>query len=176
MGLVIGVTLVTTFASGLDALRRSVDSWELSPARRQEAQSWMSTMSTILVIVVLVSAVIAAFGFVSTMSLTVIHRRREIGLLRALGFTRRQIRSMIIRESAALAGSAVALGLVLGMIYGSVGAQALVGAQTAGFVWGIPWPVLGSIALASVALVLVAALAPARRAVRVMPIDALRMT
>lgn len=176
MGLVIGVTLVTTFASGLEALRRSVDSWELSPARRQEAQSWMSTMSTILVVIVIVSAVIAAVGFVNTMSLTVIQRHREIGLLRALGFTRRQVRSMIVRESAALAGSAVVLGLGLGMIYGSVGAQALVGAQTPGFVWGIPWLVLGSIAVAAVVLVLLAALAPARRAVRVLPVEALRMT
>ena len=175
MGLVIGVTLVTTFASGLQALRLSVDSWQLSATRRDEAVSVLSTMTTILVVVAVVSAVISAVGFVSTMSMTVIQREREIGLLRTLGFTRHQVRTMIAQESAALSGSAVLLGVVLGLVYGSVGAQALIGSQTSGFVWGVPWRVLAAIAVGAVALVLVAALPPARRAVRVTPIEALRI-
>jgi putative ABC transport system permease protein len=131
-------------------------------------------MTTILVIVAVVSAVISAVGFVSTMSMTVIQREREIGLLRTLGFTRRQVRTMIAQESAALSGSAVLLGIALGLIYGSVGAQALIGSQTSGFVWGVPWKVLAVIALGAVVLVLSAALPPSRRAVRVTPVEALR--
>lgn len=175
MGLVIGVTLVTTFASGLQALRVSVDSWQLSAPRRDEAVSVLSTMTTILVVVAVVSAVISAVGFVSTMSMTVIQREREIGLLRTLGFTRRQVRVMIAQESAALSGSAVLLGVALGLVYGSIGAQALVGSQTDGFVWGVPWRVLAAIGAGAVVLVLAAALPPSRRAVRVTPIEALRI-
>ncbi len=109
------------------------------------------------------------------MSLTVIQRRREIGLLRALGFRADEVRSMVARESAALAGTAVAFGLVLGVLFGSVGAQSLVGGQTDGFVWGLPWPVLGSVAAAALVLVLLAALPPAHRAVAVAPVEALRV-
>ena len=175
MGLVIGVTLMTTFASGLQALRLSVDSWQLDPSRRHEAESVLATMTTILVVITLVSAVVSAVGFVSTMSMTVIQREREIGLLRTLGFTRTQVRRMIAQESAALSGSAVLLGVLLGLVYGSVGAQSLVGSQTAGFVWGMPWVVLATIAASAVALVLAAALPASRRAVRVTPIEALRV-
>jgi putative ABC transport system permease protein len=121
----------------MDALRRSVHSWETSPNQQREALSVLSTTTVVLIAVIVISAVIAGVGFVSTMSLTVIERTREIGLLRSLGFTQTQVRAMILRESAALAGSAIGLGLALGLFFGSAGAQALVGFQTSGFVWGV---------------------------------------
>ena len=176
MGLVIGVTLVTTFASGMRALEDSVHSWGgLGADQQARAEAVLTTTTVILIAIVVISSLISAVGFVSTMSLTVIQRRREIGLLRALGFTAAQVRSMVARESAALAGTAVAFGLVLGVLFGSVGAQSLVGGQTEGFVWGLPWPVLGSVAGAALVLVLLAALPPAHRAVAVAPVDALRV-
>ncbi len=176
MGLVIGVTLVTTIASGMRALQVSVDSWTgLTPGQRAESHAILSAMTSILVAIVVVSCVISAVGFVSTMSLTVIQRQREIGLLRALGFTGAQVRSMVTKESAALAGTAVAFGLALGLTYGSVGAQSLVGSQSRGFVWGLPWVVIASIAVAGLVLVLVAAAPPARRAVALAPVEALRV-
>ena len=174
MGLVIGVTLVTTFAAGTDALRRSVDSWTTSRADQHETLSILATVTAILVVVIMFSAVIAAVGFVSTMSLTVIERTREIGVLRALGFTRTQVQQMVVREAAALAISAIAFGIVLGVVFGSAGAQSLVGSHNHGFVWGCPWIVLVTIASAGAALVLIASVAPARRAVRISPVEALR--
>jgi putative ABC transport system permease protein len=176
MGLVIGVTLVTTFASGLKALQLSVDSWKgLSPGQREQARMLLSTTTTVMIAIVVISSVISAVGFVSTMSLTVIQRQREIGLLRALGLTRRQVARMITLEAAALSGTAAAFGIALGVVYGSVGAQALVGSMTSGFVWGLPWKVLAVVAAASVVLVLASARPPARRAIRVTPIEALRI-
>ncbi|KAF0833254.1 ABC transporter permease [Ornithinibacter aureus] len=176
MGLVIGVTLVTTFASGMDALQTSVHAWnDLSIAQRQQTETLLSTATVVLLGIVIVSSVISAVGFVSTMSLTVIHRRREIGLLRALGFTATQVRAMVARESAVLAGTAALSGLVLGVVFGSVGAQSLVGRLTDGFVWGLPWPVLGAVAASALVLVFLAALPPARRAVAVAPVEALRV-
>ncbi len=175
MGLVIGVTLVTTIASGLTALRHSVHSWpDLTPAQEANAESTLTVTTQVLVAVVVVSSLISAVGFVSTMSLTVIQRRREIGLLRALGLTRRQVSRMITLESAALSATAIAFGIALGLVFGSVGAQSLVGQFTPGFVWGLPWWVLAGTVVGALALVLAAARPPARRAVRVTPVEALR--
>lgn len=175
MGLVIGVTLVTTFASGMSALRTSVASWELDPGQQAESERVLAVTSTILVCIIVISSVIAAVGFVSTMSLTVIQRHREIGLLRSLGFTRGQVRSMITKESVALSASAVIFGIVLGLVYGSAGAQALIGSQNGGLVWGLPFVVLLLVAAAGVVLVLVSSQGPARRAVAVAPVEALRI-
>ena len=93
-----------------------------------------------MICVVVVSSAIAAVGFVSTMSLGVIQRTREIGLLRALGFTGGQVRTMITKESVALSATAVTFGMALGLVYGALGAQSLVGFETDGFVWGVPGP------------------------------------
>ena len=175
MGLVVGVTLVTTFASGLRALQQSVGSWDLSPADQEQTQQILATTTGVMIAIVVISAIISAVGFVSTMSLTVIQRRREIGLLRTLGLTRQQVRRMITLETAALSGTAVAFGIVLGVVFGSVGAQSLVGSKTDGPVWGLPWSILAVIAVAGVLLVVASARPPARRAIRVSPIEALRV-
>jgi putative ABC transport system permease protein len=148
----------------------------------------LSTTTTVMIAIVVISSVISAIGFVSTMSLTVIQRRHEIGLPRALGLTRRQVARMITLEAAALSGTAAGFGIALGVVYGSVGAQALVGvygsvgaqalvgSMTSGFVWGLPWKVLAVIAAASVVLVLASARPQAGRAIRVTPIEARRVT
>lgn len=175
MGLVVGVALVTTIASGMDALQQSVTSWDLPPDARAQADQVLTMTTTILICIVVISSVIAAVGFVSTMSLTVIQRHREIGLLRALGFTQRQVRTMITKESVALSAAAVVLGLGIGLAFGTVGAQALVGGLIAGVVWGAPPATLAAIAVAGVVLVLVTSRGPARRAVRVAPVEALRI-
>jgi putative ABC transport system permease protein len=174
MGLVIGVTLVTTFAAGFAALRSAADSWDLTPAEAEQAKDILRHMSTIMICIVAVSSAIAAVGFVSTMSLGVIQRTREIGLLRALGFTSRQVRTMITKESIALSATAVTFGMALGLVYGAVGAQALIGFQTDGFVWGVPGVMLAGIAVAGVLLVLAASWVPSSRAVAVAPVEALR--
>lgn len=174
MGLVIGVTLVTTFAAGFAALRASVDSWQLDAGQVAQTDAILRDVSVIMICVVVVSSAIAAVGFVSTMSLGVIQRTREIGLLRALGFTSGQVRAMITKESVALSATAVTFGMALGLLYGALGAQSMVGSQTDGFVWGIPGLVLAGIAVSCVLLVLAASWVPSSRAVAVAPVEALR--
>lgn len=176
MGLVIGVAIITTIASGMGALQQAVDGWtQLTAADRAMAHQLLGMIGSVMTGIVVVSCVISVIGFISTMSLTVIQRRREIGLLRAVGFTGSQIRSMITRESAALAGTAVLFGLILGVLFGSVGAQSVIGLETDGFVWGTPWVFLATVAAVGVLLVLVSALPPARRATTVPVVAALRI-
>ena len=100
----------------------------------------------------------------------------ELGLLRALGFTARQIRRMILIESAQLSAAAVVVGLVLGTFYGWAGAQSLIGGIQGSpgiVVPTVPLVLLAVIVVAAVALTAVASLAPSRRATRITPVAAL---
>lgn len=175
LGLVVGVALVTTFASGTAALQDSLELWGLDAAHLTEARRTLQLASTVMIGLVVMSSIIAAVGFVSTMSLVVIQRRREIGMLRAMGFTATQVRAMVTRESLALGLTAVLSGIGIGIVLGSIGAQSLVGSLTPGFVWGLPAGVLVLVVAGALALVLVAALPPAQRAVRLSPVEALRV-
>jgi putative ABC transport system permease protein len=177
IGLVIGVTLVTMFAV-------AVQSFQVIIAQAQAAQPqvYEGTNQTLQVVVAIFSvlmgfsALIAAVGMVNALSLSVLQRTRELGLLRALGFTARQVRSMVLAESAQLTIAAVLVGLVLGTFYGWVGAQSLLGSINGlpGIVApGIPLPLFGVIVLASVLLIAVASVAPSRRATRITPVAAL---
>ncbi|MFC6707598.1 ABC transporter permease [Flexivirga alba] len=176
LGLFVGVTLVVTIASGASALQTAVAGWHnITTTQRHEAHQVLTVASTVTITVGVVSSLIAAIGFVSTMSLTVIQRRREIGLLRALGFTGAQVRSMITKESMAMSAAAAASGIALGLCYGSAGAQALIGNQNNGFVWGLPWLVLVAIVVGALAVILLASQPPARRAIATSPVTALRV-
>ena len=134
--------------------------------------------ATVAVFSILVgfSALIAAIGLVNTLSLSVLQRTRELGLLRALGFERRQLRLMVVAEAAALTAAATATGLVLGVFYGWAGAQSMLGSvqgEPLVIVPSIPWDVVAVLVGAAAVLAVVASLAPARRATRVSPVTAL---
>lgn len=176
IGLVIGVTLVTMFAVALQSYLEMI-------RRAQEADSAYyagiddALMLTVTVFSVLIgfSAIIAAVGLVNNLSLSVLQRTREIGLLRALGFTGGQVRRMIVFESAQLTGAAVLVGLVLGTCYGWAGAQSLLGSINGGglVVPAVPLLFVAAIIVAAAVLTWSASVAPSRRATRVAPVEAL---
>ena len=66
------------------------------------------------------AVVIAVIGIVNTLGLSVLERTREIGLLRAVGLSRRKLRLMITLESVAIALLGAVLGMVLGLVIGVV--------------------------------------------------------
>ncbi|MCW2836786.1 MAG: hypothetical protein JWQ15_900 [Marmoricola sp.] len=108
--------------------------------------------------------VIAVLGVVNTLGLSIIERTREIGLLRAIGVDRRQMRRMVSLESVAIAVLGALMGIGMGLVFGIALTASL---RDEGLeVTRIPWPSLGIYLLASVAIGLVAALFPARRAAR----------
>lgn len=112
---------------------------------------------------------IAVLGIVNTLALSVIERTREIGLLRAVGMGRAQLRAMVRWESVVIAVYGAVLGLGLGLLLGTVMQRVL--AAEGVEVLSVPYPsMLAFLALAGVVGVL-AAVWPARRAAR---LDVLR--
>ncbi len=177
IGLVIGVTLVTTFAVTMESYRAILlAAQEARPEVYAGIDDMLNVTVAVFTVLIGFSALIAAVGMVNTLSLSVMQRTRELGLLRALGFERSQVRRMIVAESAALTVAATLTGIVLGFGYGWVGAQSLLGGAQGEPVFvfpGIPWAMFGVLLLAAGLLTLVASIAPARRAMRVAPVVAL---
>lgn len=177
IGLVIGVTLVTMFAVATETYQA------ILVAAQQQNPDVYGGVDTVLLITVMVfsvlmgfSALIAAVGMVNNLSLSVLQRTRELGLLRALGFTVQQVRRMILTEAAQLTVAAVAVGLTLGIFYGWAGAQSLLGAtlEQPGLVApAIPLALIAVMVAGAVILTLIASLAPSRRATSVAPVVAL---
>lgn len=112
---------------------------------------------------------IAVLGIVNTLALAVIERTREIGLLRAVGMSRRQLRRMVRLESVVISLFGAALGLLLGVLFGVLLQRSLAGQGIDRL--AVPYAsLLGFLAVAGVIGVL-AAIWPARRAAR---LDVLR--
>ncbi|MET8473320.1 FtsX-like permease family protein [Streptomyces sp. NPDC006422] len=108
--------------------------------------------------------IVAVLGVVNTLALSVVERTREIGLMRAIGLSRRQLRRMIRLESVVIAVFGALLGLGLGMGWGAT-AQKLLALEGLG-VLDIPWPTITAVFVASAFVGLFAALIPAFRAGR----------
>lgn len=179
IGLVIGVTLITTFAVAAQGYSSMIEqAMATEPDSYQGADQVLSVTLGVFTALIGFSALIAAFGMINNLSLSVLQRTRELGLLRALGFTGRQVRRMIVAESAQMTIAAVGLGLILGVVYGWAGAQSLLGSiwGSPGLVWpSVPWLLLVILAVGAALLTLAAAQAPARRAVSIVPVAALAL-
>lgn len=115
--------------------------------------------------------IIAFFGIINTMALSVLERTREIGLLRAVGMTRRQLRSSVRWEAVIVGVFGALLGVIMGVLLAYAGITALPDefiTQTA-----IPWASLVFYVLLGAVLGVVAAYFPARRAAKLNILDAI---
>ena len=178
IGLIIGVTLVTMFAVAASSFTAEATPVAAggSPSEAAGNQGFLSLTLGILSVLIGFSLAIAAIGLVNSLSLSVLQRRREIGLLRALGFTVGQVRTMVFAESAQLTIVGAVIGLILGVFYGWVGVSTAIASDShiAGLFWPtIPLPLVVAVVLGSFALAVVASLLPSRRATRVSPVAAL---
>jgi putative ABC transport system permease protein len=174
IGLVIGVTLVTMFAVAMSTYAQMI---MLAQQGRPDVYQGIDTvlLVTLTVFSVLVgfSALIAGVGMVNNLSLSVLQRTRELGLLRALGFTAGQLRQMVLAEAAQLTVAAIAVGLVLGIGYGWAGAQSLLGSISGIVAPVVPGWLIAVVILAAAVLTAAASVAPTRRATRIAPVVAL---
>ena len=117
-----------------------------------------------------VSVLISLFGIVNTLLLSVYERTREIGMLRAIGMTRRQLRRTIRMESAITAVIGSLLGLVIGVAFGWIVTKGL---ASDGLVFAIPWATLIVCLFGAAFVGVLAGAWPAWRASRLRVLDAL---
>ena len=180
IGVVMGVTLVTMFAVALESVKALLIK-AAGGALDAQFSIIMDSFAAVMMVLVGISAVIAAVGLVNLLTIGVVQRRRELGLLRAIGLSNRQVRRMILLEAAHITITATVTGLVLGVLYGWIAAQSLLASVrmppdfgTAGLVApAVPWIPLVVIVVATAVLTLVAAATPTRLATRVAPVEAL---
>lgn len=114
------------------------------------------------------SVVVALFGIVNTLNLSIQERIRELGLLRAVGATRAQVRRMVLLEAAITALLGALLGAALGFVL-----AAAVGVTLDGFALSIPVGQIAGLVVLTGLLGVVAAIRPSRRAARVEVLDAI---
>jgi putative ABC transport system permease protein len=147
---------------------------EGAAAERASFQQVIDTLLAVLTGLLAVTVLIAVVGVANTLSLSVVERTRESALLRALGLTRRQLRGTLAAEGVLLAGAGTVLGLVLGSLYGWLGAASVLGAVVDGGVQlGLPLGRLGLVVLGAVLAGLLASVLPGRRAAKASPVAAL---
>ena len=131
--------------------------------------SGLSAILNILYVLLALSVIVSLFGIINTLVLTVFERTRELGMLRAIGMTRRQTRRMIRHESVITALIGGVLGIVLGVVLGG-----LLVARIEFIVFSLPAVQLIAFAIAAIVVGIVAAIFPARRAAKLNPLEALQ--
>ena len=131
--------------------------------------SFLNNILNVLYILLALSVIVSLFGIINTLVLTVFERTREIGTLRAVGMTRRQVRRMIRYESIITALIGAALGIVLGIVL-----AALLTARVDFINFDVPVGQIVVFAIAAIIVGIVAAILPARRASKLNVLEALQ--
>jgi putative ABC transport system permease protein len=130
--------------------------------------SAFKSILNVLYVLLALSVVVSLFGIINTLVLTVFERTRELGMLRAIGMTRRQTRRMIRHESVITALIGAVLGIVLGLAL-----SALLTARVEFISFVLPVTQLIIFVIVAIAVGIFAAIFPARRAARLNPLEAL---
>jgi len=131
----------------------------------------LTNLLNLLYVLLGLSVIISVFGIVNTLVLTVFERTRELGMLRAVGMTRRQVRRMIRYESIVTALIGAALGIAVGIFLALLVTQEL---SSQGFVFAVPFGSLVIFVVAAIVVGMLAAILPARRAARLNVLEALQ--
>ena len=136
---------------------------------KKNQAAFIGTILNILYVLLALSVLVSLFGIVNTLVLTIFERTRELGMLRAIGMTRWQVRSMIALESVVTALIGAVMGIALGIVL-----SVLLIVRVDFLV--LSWPVVSLIVFAIVAMFagIVAAIFPAQRAARLNVLEALQ--
>ena len=130
----------------------------------------VNSLLNLVYVLLLLSLLIALIGIANTLALSIYERTRELGLLRAVGMTRGQLRSMVRAEALLISGFGALEGLVLGALFG----WAIVAAMRSTGVTQLVFPVTQMLIIAVIAALAgwVAAIAPSRRAAKLNILEA----
>jgi putative ABC transport system permease protein len=136
---------------------------------KKNQASFIGNILNILYVLLALSVIVSLFGIVNTLVLTIYERTRELGMLRAVGMTRWQVRWMVSLESVVTALIGAVIGIVLGIVL-----SVLMIVRVDFLV--LSWPVGSLIVFAVVAIIagMLAAIFPARRAARLNVLEALQ--
>ena len=143
-----------------------------SASASEQMSSLITRMALIVCLVLGAALVIALSGLANTTDVSVLERVREIGVLRATGSSRQEIRRLIVTEGALVAAVGGSLGLLIGMFLGTAGTVAA-GGTAEGMSVHIPYLALLGMFAVTLAVGLAASVRPAGRAASVPPVMAL---
>ncbi len=122
------------------------------------------------------SVAVALIGIINTLSLSILERRRELGLLRVIGMVDKRVRRMVRLESILISALGTVMGIVLGAFVGIGLILAIDRLSDAGISVSMPWLLLGVVLVLGIALGLIASIIPARRSTRLEVLDAIQAT
>jgi putative ABC transport system permease protein len=131
---------------------------------KDEQNKQVDTLVGLVYALLSLSVIVALLGIVNTLALSVHERTHELGLLRAVGMSRRQVRRMVRAESVITAAIGAVLGIVLGIAFAAIVSRPL---AADGFVLTIPVGTLIAVTVLAAIAGVLAAIPPARRAARV---------
>ncbi|MDX6633898.1 MAG: putative transport system permease protein [Solirubrobacterales bacterium] len=140
---------------------------ELKESREEQINQLVMLVIALLVFAILISL----FGIANTLALSIHERTRELGMLRAIGMSRRQVRTMIRYEAVITALIGAILGMVLGLIFAALIAQPL---KDEGFTLSYPVGTLILLLVFAAIVGVLAAILPARRASRLNVLESLQ--
>jgi putative ABC transport system permease protein len=132
--------------------------------------AWINSMLAIFYVLLALTVIVSLFGIVNTLVLSVMERTREVGMLRAIGMTRRQTRRMVRHEGIVTAQLGAVTGMAIGILLGGAITFAMRGI---GMTFTLPIGSLVAFAVVATLAGMLAAALPARRAARMPVLDAL---
>jgi putative ABC transport system permease protein len=137
----------------------------------KQQSAWVSQILGIFYVLLALCVLVSLFGIVNTLALSVLERTRELGMLKAIGMTRRQVRRMVRHESVVTALIGAVLGIVVGLFMAALATTAL---SDEGLRFAVPLGSLVAFTILAIVAGMFAAILPARRAARLNVLSALQ--
>jgi putative ABC transport system permease protein len=138
---------------------------------QKDQTAWVDQILGIFYVLLGLAVIVSLFGIVNTLALSVLERTRELGMLRAIGMSRRQVRRMVRHESVVTALIGASLGIGVGLFLAALATTALSGE---GLRFAVPFGSLVAFCVVAAVAGMLAAIGPARRAARLDPLAALQ--
>jgi putative ABC transport system permease protein len=163
--------LETKIATLLDRRYPNLEMQSAADAK-QEVSGEVNRTFNMFNAIVIIAIIVSLLGVINTLAMSVIERTREIGVLRALGASRWQVRSTMLDESLMITIAGAVVGVAAGTLIGFTWLRG-VDEVMPGMSFHFPGPIVIAVAIAAVVLGVIAAILPARRAARLKVIEAL---